>query len=180
MTNSRGQVVNHKATINNIGPFLIGAGFFAVLLLLGTEGVDYIPGHAIVYVDDAHNYYSPPLLWSDSREFHVATSLEEVRARNFRHVSQDPASDREWDEVAQEFAVVWVANTDKTWTEFRPVSGTCVVPVEKAAIKDSQDEYTPDRQHAKAGGFHGKSSSLIFHLLHLNQSRWNADGTWRW
>jgi hypothetical protein len=163
-----------------VASIFIGLAVLAVLALLGLEGMDYIPDNALVYVDESKTYYSPPLLWDDSRPFYVSMPLEEVRTRGFRHVSRQPTSNREWDEVAQEFTFVWVYNKDKTWTEFRPRDGVCVIAVEKGTIKGKKGEYSPDRDHVNGGGFHGKSHSLILHLLRLNESRWNSDGSWKW
>jgi len=151
----------------------------AVLLLGGLRVVDYIPDNAVVYLDESKTYYSPPLLWEDSRPFYVAMSPEEVRKHGLPHVSQQPTSDQEWDDIAEEFRFVWVYNKDKTWTLFRPRDATCVLPVEKGTIKE-KGEYSPDRRHVNAGGFYGKTRPLALHVLGLTKSRWNPDGSWRW
>ena len=165
---------------SQIAAVLIGFAVLAVSGLFWLEGVDHIPDSALVYVDESKTYYSSPLLWEDSRPFHVSMSLEEVRKQGFRHVSQQPSTSREWDEIAEEFKFVWVHNKDKTWTEFRPHDGICVVPVEKRAIKGRKGDFSPDRKHVNDGGFYGKSHSLLFHLLGWTESRWNPDGSWKW
>lgn len=159
---------------------LLGLAGLAVFGLFGVQHVDYIPDNAIVWVDESNTYYSPPLLWKDPRPFHIPLPVEEVRTRGFRHVSHQPASDREWEDVATAFKLVWVFNKDKTWTEFRPRTGKCVIAgVEKWEIKGKK-EYSPDQDHVNAGGFYGNSSSLLSYLLGLSQSRWRPDGSWKW
>ena len=154
MSNSTSTPSPLSKLIRGGATILLGLVVLVGMALFGLEGVDHIPDNALVYVDETKTYYSPPLLWDDSRPFHVAMSVDQIRQLGFRHVSNTPRTDQEWGELSEEFDAVWVYNQAETWTEFRPPDGVCVVPTTKGAIKGMK-EYSPDRTHVNAGGFYG-------------------------
>ena len=120
MSSPNGKALHSKKIRSTLLSILLAVIGSLLLILLYVEVLDYIPDNAIIYVDKEHNYYSPPLLWADSRPFHVRMSIDDARKRNIEHDSVKPTTDQVWRDVSEEFPFVWVHNLDNTWTEFQP------------------------------------------------------------